>query len=78
MVFFFSTNQQGGGRLSPITRARVQQEDEGRKATFADVAGVDEAREIVRNSFELEYYEPNPSSASAWDDAYGRFEQILG
>ena len=42
-----------------------------------DVAGVDEAREIVRNSFDLEYYEPNPNSVSAWDDAYGRFEQII-
>ncbi len=45
VVFFFSMNQQGGGRLSSITRARVQQEDEGRKATFADVAGCDEEKE---------------------------------
>lgn len=42
-----------------------------------DVANVEEAREIVRNSFELKSYEPTPSEADRWDDAYGRFMQIL-
>ncbi|MCF0234545.1 MAG: rhamnulokinase [Thermoguttaceae bacterium] len=42
-----------------------------------DVADVAEAREIVRNSFEVEEYEPNAASAAQWDEAYGRFLQIL-
>ena len=41
-----------------------------------DVADVDEAREIVRNSFELVSYEPNTNSVSYWDEAYERFLQI--
>ena len=45
LVFFFmSMNQQGGGRISSVGRARVDKETEGRKATFADVAGCDEEK----------------------------------
>ncbi len=43
-----------------------------------DVANVVEAREIVRNSFEIVEYEPNAAARGAWDDAYGRFLKILG
>lgn len=43
-----------------------------------DVSGVEEAREIVRNSFEVVTFEPSSSTSSAWDEAYGRFLNILG
>jgi rhamnulokinase len=33
-----------------------------------------DAREVVRASFSLETYEPN--QASAWDDAYSRFQKV--
>ena len=42
VVFYMSMSQQGGGKIGNISKARVQQEDQGRKATFADVAGADE------------------------------------
>ena len=40
-----------------------------------DVASVAEAREVIRNSFAVEQYEPNDTAA--WDDAYGRFTTLL-
>ena len=42
-----------------------------------DVSGVEEAREIVRNSFDVVTFEPFGSDASAWDEAYERFLAIL-
>lgn len=39
-----------------------------------DVASIDQAREIVRRSFEVQQYEPR--DRGAWDDAYARFVQI--
>ena len=42
-----------------------------------DVSGVEEAREIVRNSFDVVSFEPFANDASAWDDAYERFLAIL-
>ncbi len=42
-----------------------------------DVAGVEEAREIVRNSFEVVEYDPSANSAAYWDEAYARFLSIL-
>ncbi len=45
-------------------------------AAAGDVAGIEEAREVVRNSFDvIEYL---PSAPRVWDDAYGRFLGILG
>lgn len=42
---------------------------------LGEIGGLDEAREVVRNSFELTEYEPHHSAM--WDDAYERFLQIL-
>ncbi len=39
-----------------------------------DVASIAEAREVVRNSFEVEVYEPK--NTAAWDDAYASFRAI--
>ena len=43
-----------------------------------ELASLDELRQVVRNSFELETHEPEPAHAAAWDDAYGRFVTLLG
>ena len=52
VVFFLSMRQQGGGRVASIGRARVGKENEGRKATFADVAGCDEEKEELQEIIE--------------------------
>ncbi len=36
------------------------------------------ARRIIRNSFEISEYTPNPETASAWDGAYERFLKLIG
>ena len=41
-----------------------------------DVAGIAEAREVIRNSFAVDEYLPR--NAAAWDDAYGKFLGLLG
>ena len=38
------------------------------------VASIQEAREVVRNSFDVETFEPG--DAGPWDDAYTRFAGI--
>ncbi|MBQ4093693.1 MAG: ATP-dependent zinc metalloprotease FtsH [Oscillospiraceae bacterium] len=49
VVFYMSMSQQGGGgKIGNIGKARVQQEDQGRKATFDDVAGADEEKEELK------------------------------
>ena len=52
VVFYLSMRQQGGGRVASIGRARVGKENEGRKATFADVAGCDEEKEELQEIIE--------------------------
>lgn len=42
-----------------------------------DVSGVEEAREIVRNSFDVVTFEPYTNTSDAWNEAYGRFLNIL-
>jgi len=39
------------------------------------VGSLDEVRQIVRNSFQLERYEPRDTGA--WDEAYGRFQSLI-
>ncbi len=51
-VFYLSMRQQGGGRVANIGKARVGKENEGRKATFADVAGCDEEKEELQEIIE--------------------------
>lgn len=48
VYFFMSMSQQGNGRMNNITKARIQREDDGRKATFEDVAGCDEEKEELQ------------------------------
>ncbi len=53
VVFYLSMRQQGGaGRVASIGRARVDKDNEGRKATFADVAGCDEEKEELQEIIE--------------------------
>lgn len=40
------------------------------------VGSIAEAREVIRRSFDVEQYEPK--NTAAWDDAYGRFQKIVG
>ena len=42
--------------------------------TAGDLAGISEAREVVRRSFPVDRYEPR--AAARWDDAYARFLEI--
>lgn len=42
-----------------------------------ELAALDDLRAVVRASFELEEYLPNPATAGAWDEAYGRFGRLL-
>lgn len=41
-----------------------------------DVAGIAQAREVIKNSFPVEEYEPQNSNA--WNDAWDRFEAVVG
>lgn len=41
---------------------------------LGEVSGMEQCREIVRNSYELDYYEPNGSNE--WDEAYGLFKKL--
>ena len=48
VMFYISMSQQSGGRINNISKARVQQENEGRKVTFNEVAGADEEKEELQ------------------------------
>jgi rhamnulokinase len=41
-----------------------------------DLANLDQARQVVRRSFEPKHYEPS-GSRDAWDQAYARFKELL-
>ena len=43
---------------------------------LGELGSLDEARDVVRRSFEPAPYEPR--DRDAWDDAYGRFERVAG
>jgi rhamnulokinase/L-fuculokinase len=43
-----------------------------------EISDMWEARRIIRSSFEIKEYEPDASSAGAWDEAYGRFCSLIG
>jgi rhamnulokinase len=40
-----------------------------------EVADIAQAREVIRNSFPVDEYQPRDTAA--WDDAYGRFLKLL-
>ena len=48
VMFYVSMSQQGGGRINNISKARVQNENEGRKVTFNEVAGAEEEKEELQ------------------------------
>ncbi len=43
---------------------------------WGDVGSIAEAREVIRNSFPVDRYEPQ--NQAAWEDAYARFLKLLG
>jgi len=43
-----------------------------------EVSDMWEARQIIRNSFEIKEYKPDSSMADAWDEAYGKFCALIG
>ncbi|MER3405078.1 MAG: hypothetical protein C4289_07870, partial [Chloroflexota bacterium] len=42
------------------------------------LASLTEGRELVRRSFAIEVYAPDPRATAAWNEAYARFTQLLG
>lgn len=42
-----------------------------------EISSIEEARKIVRNSFEIKTYEPDTSLADGWDKAYERFCDLI-
>lgn len=45
---------------------------------LGDLGGLDDIREVVRNSFELEEFEPKTSVADHWDEQYAKYLQLAG
>ena len=43
-----------------------------------EIASIDEARRIVRNSFDIKVYEPDNTLGGNWDAAYAKFLSITG
>jgi len=43
-----------------------------------DLADIREARMVIRDSFPVTVYEPEPGSAAAWEEAYGRCAALWG
>ncbi len=46
--------------------------------SMGELKDLDEAREMIRGSFEVKYYEPKLSDKDMWDDAYARFKKLIG
>jgi hypothetical protein len=55
-------------------RPQLVRRDRDELVALGDLASLAEAREVVRASFWPVLYEPR--DAAAWDEAYGRFEQL--
>ncbi len=45
---------------------------------LGEIASIEEAREVVRRSFDVLTFEPNPKTSTAWDDIYGKLPNIMG
>lgn len=45
---------------------------------LGQIGSFDEAAEVVRRSFEVQTFDPNPAAAPAWDDAYAKLEKLGG
>lgn len=63
----------------PVHAGPVEATAIGNIATQAIAAGeiknVAEAREVIRNSFDIEYYEPK--NTEMWDEGYERFKKLI-
>ena len=46
--------------------------------SMGELKDLDEAREMIRGSFEVKYYEPKLADKDMWDDAYARFKKLIG
>lgn len=44
---------------------------------LGEIQSIEQAREIVRRSFEVHYFEPDPSSQAAWQDAYAKLLTLM-
>lgn len=44
---------------------------------LGEIGSLDEAREVVRSSFDVQVFEPNPGTRQAWDDAYARLLSFM-
>ncbi|MBQ7822530.1 MAG: rhamnulokinase [Clostridia bacterium] len=45
--------------------------------SLGEISGLAQAREVVKNSFEINCYEPDLSESAMWDDAYDRFLKLI-
>lgn len=45
---------------------------------LGQIDSVEQAREVVRRSFEVSTFEPDPATCAAWDDAYARLLKLTG
>ncbi len=43
-----------------------------------ELSGVEEARRVIRSSFEIKTYQPDTATRAAWDDGYARFLKLIG
>ncbi|MBE6559485.1 MAG: rhamnulokinase [Ruminococcaceae bacterium] len=43
-----------------------------------ELSGLQEARSVIRSSFEIKTYQPDTASRAAWDDGYARFLKLIG
>jgi|DewCreStandDraft_2_1066082.scaffolds.fasta_scaffold00120_46 rhamnulokinase len=62
----------GPTEATALGNVLVQAMARGRLSSLA------EGRELVRRSFEIETYPPNPHAAALWNEAYVRFQRLLG
>jgi rhamnulokinase len=44
---------------------------------LGQLSSLAEAREVVRRSFEMHTFEPDPAAGQAWEDAYGKMLEIM-
>jgi rhamnulokinase len=42
------------------------------------IASLEDARDVVRASFEVQEFEPDPETRQAWDDAFLKLNQLMG
>ena len=43
-----------------------------------ELSGLQEARSVIRSSFEIKTYQPDTAFRAAWDDGYARFLKLIG